>query len=154
MAANILVADDESLLRHFLRDALRAKGYEVATADNGEDALEMIRQHDYDVVISDVVMPGIDGLELVSLAKEARPRCDLVLVTAYASVDKAAEALERGASDFIMKPLQADQIHFVIQRVLAQRRLREATTARLERGIAEHSFCGMVGMSLAMQSLF
>ena len=154
MAANILVADDESLLRHFLRDALRAKGYEVTTADNGEDALDMIRQHDYDVVISDVVMPGIDGLELVSLAKEARPRCDLVLVTAYASVDKAAEALERGASDFIMKPLQADQIHFVIQRVLAQRRLREANAARFERGIAEHSFCGMVGMSLAMQSLF
>ena len=154
MAAHILVVDDESVLRSFLQDALLAKGYLVTTASNGEDALALIREHDYDVVLSDVVMPGIDGLELVTLAKEARPHCDVVLMTAYASVDRAAEAMERGASDFITKPLQVDQIHFVIQRVLAQRRLRELNSARFERGIAEHTFCGMVGMSLAMQSIF
>ena len=154
MAAQILVVDDESVLRNFLHDALVAKGYHVTAASNGKDALALIREHDYDVVISDVVMPGIDGLELVSLAKDARPRCDVVLVTAYGTVDRAADAMERGASDFIMKPLHVDQVHFVIQRVLAQRRLRELNSARFERGIAEHTFCGMVGMSLAMQSVF
>ena len=85
MAAQILVVDDESVLRRFLKDALEAKWYGVAAASTGEEALDRIRRHEYDVVISDVVMPGIDGIELVSRAKEVRPRCDVVLVTAYAS---------------------------------------------------------------------
>jgi len=154
MGANILVVDDESVLRRFLSAALEAKGYTVTTSSNGEDALDLIRQNPYDVVISDVVMPGINGLELVSAAKEINPRCDVVLITAYASVDRAADAMERGAADFVMKPLQVDQIHFVIQRVLAQRRLRDLNSARFDQGIVEHTFCGMVGMSLSMQSLF
>ncbi|MBM4050994.1 MAG: response regulator, partial [Planctomycetes bacterium] len=115
MAVRILVVDDEELSRNFLREALTSRGYEVVTASGGSEAIGLARDQAFDVVISDLVMPGIDGLDLVSLVKDIRPQTSVVLVTAYATVERAAEAMERGASDFIHKPLQADQIHFVIQ---------------------------------------
>ncbi|MBM4085406.1 MAG: sigma-54-dependent Fis family transcriptional regulator [Planctomycetes bacterium] len=154
MSVRILVVDDEELSRNYLREALTSRGYEVVTASGGSEAIGLARDQAFDVVITDLVMPGIDGLDLVSLVKDIRPQTSVVLVTAYATVERAAEAMERGASDFIHKPLQADQIHFVIQRVLAQRRLREIQTERIEQGLGQHSFQGIVGLSLPMQAVF
>lgn len=125
MPERILVVDDEldmlMLLRMIIEDNT---DYEVDTTNNPSEALKMVMENDYDLVISDLKMPGMDGLELFDEVKEMKPDLPLVIITAYGSLETSDEAIKKGVADFITKPFRKDSILFTINRVLELARVR------------------------------
>ena len=126
MSQRILVIDDEldmlMLLRMIIEDNT---DYEVETTNNPSEALKMVRENDYDVVISDLKMPGMDGLELCDEVREIDPDLPLIMITAYGSLETADEAMKKGVADFITKPFRKDAILFTIKRVLELGRVKK-----------------------------
>ncbi len=125
MPERILVIDDEldmlMLLRMIIEDNT---DYEVETTNNPSEALKMVMKNDYDLVISDLKMPGMDGLELFDEVKGMKPDLPLIIITAYGSLETADEAMKMGVADFITKPFRKDSILFTINRVLELARVR------------------------------
>jgi len=133
MNASILVVDDEPILREALKRLLSLDGYEVAVAKNGEDALGCIPRQGFDVIVSDLRMPGLSGLELLERSRAANPRVGVILVTAYATVDAAVEALRLGANDFLLKPFEMEDLRRSVERVL--KLCRAAENGRVVRAL-------------------
>lgn len=125
MPERILVIDDEldmlMLLRMIIEDNT---DYEVETTNNPSEAVKMVMENDYDLVISDLKMPGMDGLELFDEVKGMKPDLPLIIITAYGSLETADEAMKMGVADFITKPFRKDSILFTINRVLELARVR------------------------------
>ncbi len=125
MPERILVVDDEldmlMLLRMIIEDNT---DYEVDTTNNPSEALKMVMENDYDLVISDLKMPGMDGLELFGEVREMDPDLPLIIITAYGSLETSDEAIKKGVADFITKPFRKDSILFTINRVLELARVR------------------------------
>ena len=125
MPERILVVDDEldmlMLLRMIIEDNT---DYEVETTNNPSEALKMVMENDYDLVISDLKMPGMDGLELFGEVREMDPDLPLIIITAYGSLETSDEAIKKGVADFITKPFRKDSILFTINRVLELARVR------------------------------
>ena len=125
MSQRILVIDDEldmlMLLRMIIEDNT---DYEVETTNNPSEALKMVKETDYDLVISDLKMPGMDGIELSDEVKEIKPHLPLIMITAYGSLETADEAIKKGVADFITKPFRKDSILFTINRVLELARVQ------------------------------
>src|SRR3989441_1124113 len=121
MNASILVVDDERAIQDSIAWCLRADGHDVRTAPDGEKAMQIMAGQDFDVVISDIIMPGVSGLELLRKARTLHPRTLVVLITAYATVETAVEALREGASDYVLKPFKFDDLRFRVQRLLEHR---------------------------------
>ena len=115
----ILVVDDEPIVRESLRDWLKDAGYEVVTAETGEEGLELIRKHDFGVIILDVRLPGKTGIKVLREAKEIRPQIKSVIITAYPTSELADEARELGAIDYLIKPLAPDDLERLIRETLA-----------------------------------
>jgi two-component system phosphate regulon sensor histidine kinase PhoR len=124
-AARILLVDDDPALLEALPEALqlRMEGIEVDTADSGFKALERIRETDYDAIVSDIKMPGMDGLELLTEAKEVRPGTPILLITGHGEHDLAVQALRGGAYDFVQKPIDRDYFVASLERAIRMRRL-------------------------------
>lgn len=125
MPERILVIDDEldmlMLLRMIIEDNT---DYEVEATNNPSEALKMVMENDYDLVVSDLKMPGMDGLELFDEVKGMKPDLPLIIITAYGSLETADEAMKMGVADFITKPFRKDSILFTINRVLELARVR------------------------------
>nr|MDA8404594.1 response regulator [Desulfobacteraceae bacterium] len=102
--AYILVVDDEEKMQHLLSIMLMRQGYRVDRAGDGQKALALIRENPYDLVISDIRMPNMDGLELLSAVKDLNIPCPVVFITAFASIDSAVDAMRQGVADYITKP--------------------------------------------------
>jgi len=119
MLQRILVVDDEldmlMLLRMIIEDNTV---YEVETTNNPSEAVKMITENEYDLVISDLKMPGMDGLELCDEVRKIDPDLPLIIITAYGSLETADEAMKKGVADFITKPFRKDSILFTMKRVL------------------------------------
>jgi two-component system response regulator AtoC len=109
VSGSILVVDDEPRICSLLLRAFEAEGLRAESALDPEEGLERLKEHPFDIVVTDLRMPGIDGLELLRRAKVIRPRCEVVLMTGHASVETAREALKRGAVDYITKPFEIDK---------------------------------------------
>ena len=125
MAERILVIDDELDMLMLLRMIIENNtDYEVETTNNPSEALKMVMENDYDLVISDLKMPGMDGLELFDEVKGMKPDLPLIIITAYGSLETADEAMKMGVADFITKPFRKDSILFTINRVLELARVR------------------------------
>lgn len=131
--ATILVTDDEANIRNHLASYMRSLGHDVETADGGVGALAAIGRRRFDVVFSDVRMARMDGLELLAEIVRSAPETTVVLMTAYATVGQAVEAIRAGAYDYLVKPFGLDQVDAVLGRVLElqglrreNRRLRDA----------------------------
>ncbi|MDY6990512.1 MAG: response regulator [Thermodesulfobacteriota bacterium] len=126
MPEKILVVDDEldmlMLLRMIIEDNT---DYEVETTNNPSEALKMFSEKDYDLVISDLKMPGMDGVELFGELIEMKPGVPVIIITAYGSLETADEAMKKGVSDFITKPFRKDSILFTIKRVLELARVQQ-----------------------------
>lgn len=152
--AQVLVIDDEPLIRDFLEETLVRAGYEVLTASNGNAGLEEIRNSAFDLIVTDLKMPGIDGLELLEQVKKTQPECSVVIMTAYASVETAVQALKAGASDYIMKPFTSDEIEHVVKKALYEQKLEYEN--QYLRSEIEHSynFQELVGSSEAMLAIY
>ncbi|MFO7983684.1 MAG: diguanylate cyclase [Desulfuromonadales bacterium] len=121
--STILIVDDEAFFRQLYAELLNDVEYEVETAASGEDALDRIRQGGVDVVLTDMVMPGIDGLELLSESKNIENPPEVILVTGHATVETAIQALKSGARDYLVKPFNPNELMHLVRTCLEQRRL-------------------------------
>jgi len=121
MSTSILVVDDERAIQDTLAWCLRTDGHEVRTAGSGEEALAIMADQGFDLIISDIIMPGLSGVDLLRKARALQPRTPVVLITAFATVDTAVEALREGASDYVIKPLKFDELRHRVQGLLEHR---------------------------------
>jgi DNA-binding NtrC family response regulator len=121
---SILLIEDESRLRHNLQVLLQEEGYWVVTTDNGAEGIRQLEAQSFDLVITDLVMPGIDGFQVLDYLNVHRPETVAVTLTGYISLEFAAAALERGAYDYITKPFDYDLFRSTIERALEQARPR------------------------------
>jgi two-component system response regulator PilR (NtrC family) len=153
MPEAILVADDEPGVRESLAEVLRDSGYIVQTAADGAGALTALEEHDVSVVITDLRMPGADGLAVLKRAREISPQTFVLVMTAHGSVDTAVEALRAGAADYILKPVVFDDLLAKLQRLLDYRQLAWQTQMLRRELDARCGFEGLVGTSRAMQDV-
>ncbi|MBM4321427.1 MAG: response regulator, partial [Deltaproteobacteria bacterium] len=122
-APRILVVDDERSLRGLLSKILRREGYAVVEADCGEAALQQLAQRAVHLVITDLRLPGVDGLEVLRHVRRSSPETQVVVLTAFGTVASAVEAMKLGAADYLTKPLQSpDELRLVVREALARRR--------------------------------
>jgi two-component system response regulator PilR (NtrC family) len=151
---HVLFVDDEPVLRALMAERLTGHGFDVVQAENGERALELLHQFAFDVVITDLRMPGMDGTQVIEAARQRYPGIIAIVITGYGTIKDAVEAIKRGASDFIAKPFQFDELSHVLKKALEQRRLA-AENAYLRSQLEErYQFGGILGRSRPMQSLF
>ncbi len=154
LRGRILVVDDEANARSALAELLRDEGYSVETAADGFKALPKLEEFAPDLLLTDLKMPGLDGMELMKRAWESDPERVVVVMTAYGSVDTAVAAMRQGAADYLTKPINVDELVLVIDRVLERRRLR-AEAGQLRQRLAERrSMKNIVGSSAVMQRVF
>ncbi|MFQ5611656.1 MAG: response regulator transcription factor [Anaerolineae bacterium] len=110
MSHKVLIVDDEATLRYFLRLELEGKGYDVTEAENGEKALEFIKANPFDVALVDLRMAGVDGLEVMRQLHQQSPQTKVIILTAYASLSSAIEALRHDAHDYVIKPFDTEEL--------------------------------------------
>ncbi len=120
----VLVVDDEENIRQILKEYLNEFGYEVACAVNGQEALQIYKNGRFDVILSDLVMRPMDGLELLVEIKKIDPDAIFIMITGYPSIESALEAVKRGARDYITKPFNIDEIRLKMERVLLEQSLQ------------------------------
>jgi two-component system NtrC family response regulator/two-component system response regulator HydG len=150
----ILVVDDEQNARVGLKTLLAEEGYEVAEAADGEEALAILQEFSPTVVLSDVRMPRMDGLTLLKKAKEQGSDAAFVIMTAFATVDAAVDAMRLGAEHYLVKPLDVQAVLVVLQRVFEKRRLMRDAEALRERVRERFSFPNIVGDAPELQAVF
>jgi len=121
---HVLIVDDSRLERELARAALESE-CRTTVVGSAEEALDVLREGSVDLILSDLTMPGLSGLDLLARAQREHPGIDFVLLTGHASVESAVEALRMGASDYLRKPIQGEELAYTVQRTLARRRLRE-----------------------------
>jgi DNA-binding response OmpR family regulator len=112
---SVLIVDDDESIRIILAELLSGEGYHVAQARTGEEALELLNERDFDVVLTDLMMPATDGMELLTIIKKLKPQTRVVMLTAFATIESAVEAMKKGASDYISKPFDAYDVKEVVR---------------------------------------
>jgi len=147
MAAKILVIDDEESMRNFMEIMLSKEGYSVETAGSGKKGLGRIKETEYDLVIADLNMPEMDGIEVLKEVKQYKKDQDLIVMTAYASVDTAIEAMKQGAADYITKPFKIDEIKITIEKCISGRQLKEENSSLKKQLKLDSSFERFMGTS-------
>ena len=153
LSGTILVADDEALARHSVAEVLQEEGYRVYEAADGTAALKLLDEVEVDLILSDLKMPGADGLEVLKKVREACPQTMVMLMTAYASVETVVDALRLGAQDYLLKPLLLDDVLHKVRRLLEHRQ-QAWEVQLLRREVTRHlDFDSLVGRSSAMQEI-
>ena len=137
----ILIVDDEMIVRSSLKSWLEEDGYPIDTAASAEDALKMMQEHAYSILLLDIKMPGMDGIELLRRVKQVNPELEVVMITAYATIESAVEAMKIGAFDYITKPFEPDEVGLIIKKIITHRnllaenvRLKESLVASVRHG--------------------
>lgn len=150
----ILVADDEEIMRDVLSTLLSSESYKVDLAETGSQALEMIRDKEYGVVLLDLMMPDVDGLQVLEELRKSENKPVAVVLTAFASIDRAVKATKLGAFDFITKPFKNDELLLAVKNAMEHRQLVEENQ-RLKRSLRERfSYQNIIGKSAPMQQVF
>ena len=154
MTDRVVVVEDDAELCRLLRDQLAAEGYAVEARTSAEEGLELAARMDVDLVIADVNMPRLSGIQLTERLSGVRPDVPVILVTAFGSVDNAVAAIRAGAYDFITKPIELEVLLIAVRRAVQRRRLGDEVQ-RLRRALDDASrFDEMLGESAAMRELF
>src|SRR6266849_8841249 len=151
---HLLLVEDESALREAVAEQLADRGYHVEQADTGEAAVVRLADFAFDIILTDLRLPGIDGSAVVEAAVERYPDIVAIVITGYGTVKDAVEAIKRGARDFVSKPFQIDELLHVLDSALEQRRLRSENAYLRAQLDERYSFEGIVGKSRAMARLF
>jgi two-component system response regulator PilR (NtrC family) len=150
----ILVVDDEQSLREVLSIMLKRAGYVVTSVADGEEAIEHLNKEIFDLVITDLRMPKVDGMEVLKAVKSASPETVVLVITAFATADSAVEAMKQGAYDYLTKPFQVDEVQLIIRNALEKRRLTTENMLLKREMASQSSFAQLVGQSEAMQKVF
>ena len=153
MPERILVVDDDDSFRRMLCEAISEKGYEVDHASSAEEAIPLLRIKSFGVMLLDVMLPGMSGIEAIPKLLEADPRVDIIVMTAFSAKDSALEAIRRGAYDFFPKPFSLGEMEIVIRRALEKRRLQSQIKALQESMQRESPSKMIVGQSECMKRL-
>ncbi len=151
--AKILVVDDEESMCKFMEIMLKKEGYQVITSQDASTALERVKSETYDLVIADLMMPKMSGLELLSQAKSINPDLDFIVMTAFASVDSAIEALKKGAFDYITKPFRVDEIKIAVRKSLEQKKIVRENIKLKKELQTKSDFDSFIGNSLEITKL-
>ena len=159
--ASILVVDDEPIMQEILGDFLREEGYSIDIAGSGEEGVELAQKSSYDCAIVDLMMPGIDGIETMQKLREIDTSLPVIVVTAFASVESAVEAMKRGAFEYITKPFKNDEVLVVLQKAIRTRQL-ELEVPQLKEEVKtlrkalkdKYSFENIVGKNRYMQEVY
>lgn len=137
MNARVLIVDDEKDILKALEFLLKGEGYSVSGAENGETALELYKKESFDIVLTDLKMPGMDGLRLLEEIKKINPEATVLFMSAYATVESAVEAMKKGAADYIVKPFINEEVKLTFKRLLESHRLRAENLA-LKRELSQY----------------
>lgn len=153
---HILVVDDEPLVRRSLSEFLTLEGYAVSSAGNGKEALELLKGYTADIVIADMKMPELDGLQLLRRIKKEHPGIPLILITGYGSIENAVSAIKEGAFDYVIKPIVDSEIKIVIERLITQRQLQEENSKLKQQlsAVVRERFHDIVGKDEKMQKIY
>jgi len=154
MNTKILVVDDELSMREFLSILLEGEGYCVDQAEDAEDALHCIEREPYSLVISDVNMPGLDGIALLGRIKALAPETAVLMITAFTTAEQAVEAMKLGAYDYIGKPFKVEEVKVLVRNALEKRSLVEENKRLKAEVQVRFSFSGLIGKSKQMQELY
>ncbi len=150
----ILVVDDEKGMREMLKAFFEEEGYRVDVSPNGNRALELIERLSYDLVITDMVMPQMDGIKLMRKMREMGCDAITIMITAYATAESAVEAMKLGAYDYIIKPFKLDELRIIVRNALDKRRLERENILLRKEVEKTYSFENIIGKSASMLSLF
>src|SRR5208337_4084174 len=153
MMERVLIVDDEEQMRELLAKVLEKNGYQVMTAGDGGQALTLLEKEPMDLVVTDVRMPGLDGMEALKAIKELNPEIVVIIMTAFGSIDQAVQAVKEGAYDYINKPFKIDEMLLTIKKALEERRLRHEVTALRHELHTRYHFENLIGKSRAMQEV-
>lgn len=151
-APRVLVVDDERVIREILADFLTLEGFSVRTAEDGSAALTELSRQPFDVVISDLKMPKMGGLELLENIRQTSPSTITVIMTGFGTVDTAIEAMKRGAFDYVLKPFKGEEVVYTIQRALDKRRL-DAENLRLRESLSLYKVSEAISQSLSLEEV-
>ncbi len=154
MKTKILVVDDEPSHRQMLDAVLSAEGYEVHQADDGRKAINMVEERFYDLILMDNRMSEVGGIEALKRIKEISPGIPVIIMTAYASVSTAVDALKSGAYDYLTKPLDIEELKILVDKALHYRQLEQENIYLKERVGDRFDFSNIIGQSVAMRDLF
>src|SRR5664279_737960 len=153
MNARILIVDDEDIV---IRSCSRILGgdYQVEAVQDGREALRKIEENPYDVMILDIMMPNIGGLEVLRRIKEAYPNVDVIMITGLSQIDTAVQAMKLGAFDYISKPFEPDELKLVVQRALERRQLLQENLKLKSEVSSKYRFENIIGPSPQMQAVY
>ncbi len=152
--SKVLIIEDDNRMREALGQIMSREGYFVETAASGEEAMRLFKEGYYDLVISDLKLPGIDGIEVLKAIREFRPQTAFIVITAYATIDSAVEAMKQGAEDYISKPFNLEEIRLVVRKVFEKRDLiikNELLQSQLSQ---KYRFKNIIGNSEKMIDLY
>jgi DNA-binding NtrC family response regulator len=153
--ASVLVIDDEEIMRDILGTLLEREGYSVRLASSGQEGLDLAKSLPFDAVIVDVMMPGIDGLQVLAELKKHDEELPVLMITAYASMESAIAAMKKGAFDYITKPFKNDEVLIVLQNAIERRQLvAENVSLRQNLQARYNKFAGIIGKSSRMKQVF
>jgi two-component system response regulator PilR (NtrC family) len=153
--ASVLVIDDEEIMREILQTLLEREGYSVRLASSGQEGLDLARALPFDAVITDVMMPGLDGLQVLDELKKHDEELPVVMITAFASMESAIVAMKKGAFDYITKPFKNDEVLVVLRNAIERRRL-VAENVALKQNLQSryNKFADIIGKSQRMRQVF
>jgi DNA-binding NtrC family response regulator len=154
VTGEILVVDDDVHMRNLVVKVLAREGYAVRALPRGQDVLEAVEETPVDLVISDIRMPGMDGMTLLQELKRRAPGTWVLLMTAFGSIDSAVQAIKEGAYDYLTKPFKMDEIIVITQRAMEERRLHAEVQALREEVSSKYDFANILGKSKPMRDLF
>lgn len=151
---NIHIIDDEPIIHEVLGDLLTSEGYTVEISSGGRDALKKFDSQSYDLVLLDLLMPGMDGIEVLDHIKQKDPEAQVIIITAYASVESAISAMKSGAFDYVQKPFKHDELLLTIKRAIDHKNLKQENIRLKDELKKKFSFENIIGKSKQMQDVF
>ena len=154
MSARILIVDDEEIVIRSCLRILDGDEFQVESVQDGREALSKVEENSYDVMILDVMMPNIDGLEVLRRVKETHPNVDVIMITGLSQIDTAVQAMKLGAFDYISKPFEPDELKLVVQRALERRRLLQENLTLKSEVSSKYRFENIIGLSPQMQAVY
>jgi DNA-binding NtrC family response regulator len=154
MSERILLVDDEDIVLRSCQRILRDGGFEIDVARNGLDALEMVNENDYDVLILDIKMPKMDGIEVLRRVKEARPEIDVIMITGLHDISTAVQAMKLGALDYLPKPFEPEDLKLLVARAFGRRARLHGNGDPDDKSSTSYHFDNIIGDSAPMQRIF
>jgi len=154
MKKRILIADDEEIVIRSCQRILSEDEYDIDTAENGLEAIEKVAANDYDMLILDIMMPKLTGMEVLQRVKETHPDIDVIMITGLNEIDTAVKAMKLGAFDYLPKPFDPDELEMVVTRAFERRQLLQENVNLKKEVSARYSFENIIGSSPPMQNVF